>query len=375
MKTKIGVGLTLGASLVGAGFVPSAATQTAQDTPEAHVELARTAAGQDYQNLFNFLCPAPGARGGGRGAGGGGGAAAGGANAARGAAAGAAPGAAGAPAGRGAAPAPAGGQTGAATAARGGGGGQRGTPDRSVWYVEPVKVFDNLYFVGQSEYSAWALTTSEGIILLDALFDYAVEEEVDGGLKKLGLNPADIKYVILSHAHADHFAGGKFLQDKYGSRAIMSAADWDVVEKMNGTKPKRDMVASDGQKLTLGDATVTMYITPGHTPGTISSIFQVKDNGKTHTVAIWGGTGLNADRESLTNYVASAKRFGELARQAGADILLSNHTDWDRSKINLPLLAKRAPGSANPYITNNESVRRYIKVAEECATARLLRLP
>jgi hypothetical protein len=79
-----------------------------------------------------------------------------------------------------------------------------------------------------------------------------------------------------------------------------------------------------------------MYFTPGHTPGTISSVFQVKDNGKTHTVALWGGMGLNNDRASLTQYIASNKKFQDVAKQAGADIILSNHTDWDRSKINLP---------------------------------------
>jgi len=327
---KIALGLLLAVSML---------AQNATDTPEAHVATAKIAAGEEYQNLFNFLCAAPAQRGGG------------------------------------------GGQGAGAAAPRGQGGGQRGgqrgaaaTPDRSTWYAEPVKVFDNLYFLGQSEYSVWALTTSEGLILLDAIFDYSVEEEVDGGMKKLGLDPTRIKYAILSHAHPDHFGGGKFLQDKYGARAIMSAADWDVVERTNGTKPKRDMVATDGQRLTLGDATVTMYLTPGHTPGTISSVFQVKDNSKTHTVALWGGTGLNADRESLTNYIASAKRFTEIARQAGADIILSNHTDWDRSKVNLPLLAKRAPGSPNPFVTSPENVRRYMKVAEECATARVMRL-
>jgi len=315
--------------------VSSLLAQNASDTPEAHVALAKTAAGEDYQNLFNFLCVTPAPRGGGG----------------RGAAAG-------------------------AGAQRGQGGGQRqaGPPERSTWYAEPVKAFDNLYFVGQSEYSVWALTTSEGIILLDAIFDYSVEDEVDGGLKKLGLDPTKVKYAIVSHAHPDHCAGAKFLQDRYGARVIMSAADWDVLDRANGTKPKRDMVATDGQKLTLGDTTVTMYVTPGHTPGTISSVFPVKDNGRTHTVALWGGTGLNADRESLQNYVASAKRFTDIARQAKADVILSNHTDWDRSKINLPMLAKRAAGSSNPYVTNNESVLRYLKVAEECATARVMRL-
>src|SRR5262245_26736711 len=324
---KIALGLLMAVSMLSA--------QNATDTPEAHVALAKTAAGEDYQNLFNFLCATPAPRGGGG----------------RGAAAG-------------------------AGAQRGQGGGQRqaGPPERSTWYAEPVKAFDNLYFVGQSEYSVWALTTSEGIILLDAIFDYSVEDEVDGGLKKLGLDPTKVKYAIVSHAHPDHYAGAKFLQDRYGAHVIMSAADWDVLDRANGTKPKRDMVATDGQKLTLGDTTVTMYVTPGHTPGTVSSVFPVKDNGSTHTVALWGGTGLNADRESLQNYVASAKRFTDIARQARADVILSNHTDWDRSKVNLPRLAKRAAGSSNPYVTNNESVLRYWKVAQECATARVIRL-
>jgi metallo-beta-lactamase class B len=342
---KIALGLLLTASMLLA--------QNATDTPEAHVAIAQMAAGAEYQNLFNFMCAAPAQRGGGRG---------------QGAGAGAAPrgqGGQGGQAGQGA----------AAGAPRGqGGGGQRGAPERSTWYAEPVKVADNLYFVGQSEYSVWAITTSEGIIVLDAIYDYSIEEEVDGGLKKLGLDPTKIKYAVVSHAHPDHYAGGKFLQEKYGTKVLMSAADWDVLDRANGTKPTRDMVATDGQKLTLGDTTITMYVTPGHTPGTISTIFPMKDNGKTHMVALWGGTGLNADRESLTNYVKSAQRFSELARQAGADVVLSNHTDWDRSKVNLPILAKRTPGSPNPYVTSAESVRRYMKVAEECATARVLRL-
>jgi metallo-beta-lactamase class B len=237
-----------------------------------------------------------------------------------------------------------------------------------------VKVFDNLYFVGQTEYSVWAVTTSEGIIAIDTIFDYSVEEEVAGGLKKLGLDPANIKYAVVTHAHPDHHGGAKFLQDRYGTRVIMSAGDWDMLDRSNGTKPKRDMVATDGQKLTLGDTTLTLYITPGHTPGTISLLVPVKDNGTPHLVALWGGTGLNADRESLQNYIRSAQRFSDIVRPVGADIILSNHTDWDRSKINLPLLAKRASGSSNPYVVGNESVRRYLKIAEECATSRLMRL-
>jgi len=307
------------------GFLLAAtmpAAQNANDTPEAHVAIAKNAAGADYQNLFNFLCAVPTVRGG----------------------------------------------------APGGGGQRQGPPERATWYAEPVKVFDNLYFLGQSEYSVWAVTTSQGIIAIDTIFDYSVEEEVSGGLKKLGSDPANIKYAIVTHPHPDHHGGAKFLQDRYGARIIMSAPDWDVLDRTNGTKPKRDMIATDGQKVTLGDTTLTLYITPGHTPGTISVLVPVKDNGMPHLAALWGGTGLNADRESLESYIRSAQRFSDIVRQAGADIILSNHTDWDRSKVNLPLLVKRAPRSSNPYVVGNESVRRYLKVAEECATSRLMRL-
>src|SRR5437016_1982682 len=136
----------------------------------------------------------------------------------------------------------------------------QGPPARSEWHAEPAKVFDNLYFVGQTEYSAWAVTTSDGIIVVDALWDYSVEDEVVNGLKKLGLDPAKIKYVLVSHGHIDHAGGAKLLQDRFGARVILSAADWDLLDrnKQSWPKPKRDMVATDGQRLTLGDTTLTL---------------------------------------------------------------------------------------------------------------------
>jgi metallo-beta-lactamase class B len=322
---KIGLGLVLAASVL--------AAQTANDTADAHFASAKAAAGEDFQSLLQFQCYGPG------------------------------PGGAQAVAGRGQA------------AGRGGGPRQPGPPDRSTWYAEPVRVFDNLYFFGQSEYAVWAITTSEGIVVLDTIFDYSVEEEVARGMKKMGLDPASIKYAIVSHAHPDHDGGAKFLQDHYGTRVMMSPADWGVLDRRTvGTKPKRDIEATDGQKLTLGDTTLTLYITPGHTPGTISTVFPVKDNGMPHLAALWGGVGLNRDLDSVQTYIRSAQRLSGIVKQAGADIILANHTDWDRSKINLPMLAKRAPGSPNPYIVGNQKVLNFLKVAEECATARVVGL-
>jgi metallo-beta-lactamase class B len=321
----------------------SAAVFAAQDTPEAHVAVARAAAGQEYAALFNQLCPAtataPQTQGGQAGAQGRG---------ARGAA----------------------GATGGAAQ-----GQRRGAPDASTWHAEPVKVFDNLYFVGMTEYSAWTVVTSQGIIVIDTIYDYSVEDEIVGGLKKLGFDPANIKYAIVSHAHTDHSGGARYLQDKFGTRIVLSAADWDLFESNTpeAARPRRDIVATDGYKLTLGDTTLTLHLTPGHTPGTISTIIPVRDQGRPHVVAEWGGTAFNftPSAAGFQTYIDSAKKFSEIVTRSGADVIISNHTNYDGSKTKQPALATRKPGEPNPYVVGNESVKRYLKVAEECATARL----
>ena len=351
----------LAASVLAGGFGAVALIGQRADTAEAHRAAAKAAAGQDHLALLNTVCPPPRpasapAAGGGAGR------------------RGAAPGTAGA-AGQNTASAPARGQTGGAPAA------QRQGPPREQWHAEPVKVFDNLYFVGLTEYSAWAVNTSDGIIVIDTIFDYSVEDEVAGGLRKLGLDPAKIKYVIVSHGHGDHSGGAKFLQDTFGARILLSAADWDLLDRSNGTKPKRDMVVTDGQKLTLGDTTLTMYLTPGHTPGTISTIIPVKDNGQNHVLAYVGGTAFNftitPDKPRaywFATYSASAERFRDAAIKAGADGVITNHTNYDGSKTKLRLLATRKPGDPHPYLIGKDAVARYMTVQSECAKAGLAEL-
>src|SRR4029079_14341352 len=99
------------------------------------------------------------------------------------------------------------------------------------WHAEPVKVFDNLYWLGQTEVSVWAITTSQGIVVIDPIFDYSVEDEFVEGWKKVGLDPAQIKYAIVSHGHADHSGGAKYLQDHLKTRILLSGADWESLER------------------------------------------------------------------------------------------------------------------------------------------------
>ncbi|HET7086704.1 MAG TPA: MBL fold metallo-hydrolase [Rhizomicrobium sp.] len=250
--------------------------------------------------------------------------------------------------------------------------GPRPIPDRATWYAEPARMFDNLYWVGTKIHSAWALRTSGGIILIDTLYNYAVEPEIVQGLIKLGLNPATIKYVIITHAHGDHDEGARLLQERFGSHVVM--ADWDLIEKnpaMPGGVPKRDIVAEDGQKITLGDDSVTLISTPGHTPGTLSLIFTVKDRGKPVTIAYTGGTAFNSqmDAARYDTYIASQKKMAEAAKAAGASVIMSNHSEFDDAWERGRLIRLRRAGEPHPYELGADAVQRYFTMAGECAMA------
>jgi metallo-beta-lactamase class B len=249
---------------------------------------------------------------------------------------------------------------------------RREAPPREQWHAEPVKVFDNFYFVGTREHGAWAVATTEGLIVIDALYDYAVIDEVENGLKKLGLDATTMKYLIISHGHGDHHGGTKYLQDKYRPRVVMGPADWDLVERdTRNPRPTRDIAATDGQKITLGDTTITLYITPGHTASTISLLVPVKDGARTHIAASWGGTAFNPGitSEAIKAYVQSARRFRDLAAKAGADVIFTNHTAFDDTNKKLVAVAARKPGAPHPYVIGPDAVKRYLTVAEECGLA------
>ena len=257
-------------------------------------------------------------------------------------------------------------------------------PARDTWYAEPAKVFDNLYFVGGKVHSSWALTTSDGIILIDTIFPYNSEELIVGGMQKLGLDPKNIKYVVISHAHADHIGGAEMLQKKYGARVVMGAPDWDTVAKYpNRYKtmaPKRDVVASDGMKITLGGTTVTAWLTPGHTPGTLSYTFTVFDRGRPVNVAYSGGTAFNFVNNTpepgirnFQTYIDSQKKMAAKAAAVGATVLLANHSEFDNAVNKNRMLAGRGSGP-HPYEIGAESVQRYFKVMQGCARAAQIRL-
>ena len=263
---------------------------------------------------------------------------------------------------------------------------ERRVPPRSEWYAEPGKVFDNLYYVGSTQDSIWAVTTSEGTIVVDTGYDYSIEE-LTNGLKQFSLDPADIRYVVLSHAHGDRYFGAKFLQDTYGSRIIMSEADWSTMAKSNEPpelKARKDMVATDGMQLSLGDMTLTLYITPGHTPGTIATVIPgLRDGNRRHVGVVWGGMNPSFGRYGIQYYSSLAETFKtwsdsiwrvkDIAEKAGADVYLAIHAHFDRTLDKIRAVKYRRPGDPHPFVST-DAVDRFFTIMGECTDAQLGRV-
>jgi len=266
---------------------------------------------------------------------------------------------------------------------------QSAAPTGEPIVAPPTKVFDQLYYLGMNSVASWALVTSGGIIQIDTL-DNAEEAEriIVGGYKKLGLDPAQMKYIILTHGHDDHFGGAKYLQDKYHPRVLMSAPDWDMVAKTRpranfGPPPARDMDITDGQTLILGGTTLTFYLTPGHTPGTISFLVPVTDHGQPHLLSFWGGSALPRALEpggevgradaGLLVYRQSLERFIKIGEDAGADGYIANHPYRDQTFVDgkddkIAKNRARKPGEPSPWIGRSEYIR-YMLISLECTEA------
>jgi metallo-beta-lactamase class B len=244
---------------------------------------------------------------------------------------------------------------------------------------QPGQVFDNLYFVGSAWVSAWVLKTSQGLILIDAL-NNALEAKglIDGGMAKLGLDPRDIKYVIVTHGHGDHYGGANYLVEQYHPRVVASEIDWHMMEtglEFNspqwGAPPKRDIAVRDGEQLMLGDTTMTFYVTPGHTLGTITPVFDVKTSGRSYKALLWGGTAFNFGKDlgRLRSYAEETERMRKLAARLPVEVLLSNHAGWDGTIQKMAALRSRAPGAPHPFVIGQRDVDRGLNVMGECARA------
>ena len=209
--------------------------------------------------------------------------------------------------------------------------------ETQIQIMEPFKVFDNLYHVGPCYVSSWVLITPAG----DILFDTAQEPFVDmieANIKKIGVNPRDIKYIVINHGHVDHFGGAKRLQEFTGARVAATPEDWKMIEAFAGKPntrdngkptevPKRDMEVREGDHLDLGDQHLIIHTAPGHTPGNLFvEGLMLKDGGQTYR-GVWGGGGGGAPGlEGAKQGVINAQK---VAAMKGIQVYIQTHAWQD----------------------------------------------
>jgi len=253
--------------------------------------------------------------------------------------------------------------------------------------IEPTKIFDNVYVIGNSGTVAYVLTTSAGLVMIDALGANQVESVLLPGFKALGLDPAQVKAIIVGHGHADHFGGSAYMQEHFGSKVYVSAADWTLMENPPPARggrqggpaaplPKHDQVITEGQPIAFGDLTVQPVAIPGHTPGSMGFIFPVKDNGKTRMAALYGGTvltpGIISD-EGLQTYLQSIARFKQATRKAKVEVEIQNHPLMDPIQVKLDRLRTRTKGQPNPFVVGAKGYQTFLDVMSICTEANIAR--
>jgi metallo-beta-lactamase class B len=257
-------------------------------------------------------------------------------------------------------------------------------PDDPV--IQPARIFDNVYAIGNTGTVVYVIQTSAGLMMIDALGANQVESDLLPGFTKLGLDPSQVKTILVAHGHADHFGGSAYFQQKFGSKVYVSATDWTLMETPPrgrgpgapppAAPPKRDGELRDGESVTLGNVSVGAVAVPGHTPGSMGFILPVIDRGERHVAALFGGSWLTPgllNDEAMKTYIASVAHFRQVTVDAGADAWLQNHPlmvpfqDW------LTRLSSRGRNDANPFVVGRAEYQKFLDVIDGCSRIALAR--
>ena len=210
-------------------------------------------------------------------------------------------------------------------------------------YINPGKVFENVYFVGIRSASTHIIDTTDGLILIDPGYPETLWIVLDN-IKELGFNPMDIRIILMSHGHIDHAGAAKELARLTGAKTYIGKEDYQMAigKEMSSyarSSQERERIAfspdtllSDRDIVSLGNTNVLCLETPGHTKGTLSFFFDIIKNGKVYRAGMHGGVGTNTLTKSFLekyNHPFENRKIFlhslEYASTQNVDIFLGNH--------------------------------------------------
>jgi len=262
-----------------------------------------------------------------------------------------------------------------------------------------LRLFDNFYWIGNTGIGAWLITSDDGYILFDTMNSEAdARDIIVPAIKKLGLDPLKIRYLVFGHGHFDHTGGGEYMQRLTGAKTIMGRDDWDsylqapargagggrrgrgdaapagpaAPESAPAPKMKRDIDATDGMEIAIGNrakVTATIFTMTGHTPGSIGMVVPVAFQGRQHPILlVTAGTDVNNRAEFIGGY----EHIWDMGIKMKVESVMQAHPN-----TNMNLLARTKyvndhyPPAKNPLLYGAERTARYIDIMRHCTLARM----
>ncbi|NNM75993.1 N-acyl homoserine lactonase family protein [Sphingomonas sp. ID1715] len=166
----------------------------------------------------------------------------------------------------------------------------------------------------------------------------SLKQSIPDRLKALGLTPAQITYVGISHHHADHTGGAKDFSD---AELLIGKGDLDALKAM---KPDDRAPAQlthwltgqgkvtpvTGDKDVFGDGSVIMLAMPGHTPGhsallvKLASGYVLLSGDEYHFRENRAANGVPTFNWNRADTLASHKRFEEIAANLKARVVIQH---------------------------------------------------
>lgn len=245
-----------------------------------------------------------------------------------------------------------------------------------LMYRDPFRIAGNLYFVGNEWCCSHLIDTGEGLILLDTPTASGLPGLIRN-IYKLGFCLEDLKYIVVSHAHTDHFGCVQALVHMTGAKTFLGEVDArDMAENpermaaMNADMGPYnecftpDILLRDGDVIRLGNTEIRCVLTPGHTIGVMSHFWTLEDEGRTLHVGIYGGAGfISLSKEFLKNNGLPLSLRDDFSRSIEkvwdepVDIMLGNHPFHNDTYLKQE---RRKEGGENPFI-DPEEWRRFLQ--------------
>lgn len=253
--------------------------------------------------------------------------------------------------------------------------------DQEKRYVEPFRMYGNLYYVGDSWVCAHIVDTGEGLLLFDAgNCGQGATAMLIQSIWEAGFNPRDVKWLVLSHGHVDHIGAANFFRRMFGTKLYLGEPD----ARMFREHPEQalihessdcldelfepDVEICDGDEITFGNTKVKFYLVPGHTEGVIACFFDVTDGKEVKRVGYYGGFGFNTLQKDFLQEIGDTSysmrqtylKSIEKVINEKVDIFMPNHC------VNVDLLNKRRymlehPEGENPFVDGG-SWKKYLQM-------------